>query len=90
MKNIKKGDKIVCVSNKDCELTINKIYIVHQVHIEIPIDSNSENITYTYVLIDNDKPEIYGETDFYDVVDFIKLKEYRKLKLEKLNESNLS
>ena len=77
------GDKIVCIDNDDLsDLTVGKTYTVleHSKHSYITIKGKIEDF---YILFGDLYPGAYHPSRF------LPLTKYRKLKLEKLNESNL-
>jgi hypothetical protein len=69
---MKKGDKLICISNRNCErlFTIGKIYLIDKVYKTKP--------EYYINGCDN------GYSNFGNKDCLISLKEYRKQKLEKI------
>lgn len=77
---LKEGDKVICVNNQNCDITLNKIYTIYSLW--------SDDDFSLWILIDNDKPEIYGDTDWYEYKPYFKrLIDIRKEKLKKLNKT---
>lgn len=66
-------DNVVCINNENYNLTVGRVYEVKEFF----------NISNGYFHIVND----CGNLCAYAVKHFITLKEYRKLKLDKINES---
>ena len=83
----KSGDKIVCIKNID---EAKGIMISSQGDI---ITKNNIDKLYEVIMISLRNginfPMIYSDGGRYLVSDWITLKEYRKLKLKKINESSL-
>ena len=77
----KKGDKVVCIDNNLIEngLTIGKIYDVLAYFFS---DIKFKGEFYSIIEIKDDKE--WCDREYYSCRRFVSLKEYRKLKLEKL------
>ena len=73
---MKTGDKIICIDNSDIvsNLTVGKTYIILE---------KGHHIEEFIVMMGNVNPGIYHSNRFVSV------RKFRKLKLEKLYESNL-
>lgn len=79
---LKEGDKVICVNNQNCNITLNKIYTIYNIW--------SDDDFSLWILINNDNPKIHGDTDWYEYKPYFKrLIDIRKEKIKQINESNM-
>jgi len=76
--NISIGDKVVCMTDKYLSLRKFKVYIV------LDYFNNKSSEYDNYILINNILNDDTCDYHFYNPSFFVKLKEYRKIKLKKL------